>query len=139
MQKLIYGQRRIQKSRTLSNIWDGILMMMMNCFCGMVDRRKVFSLISSREHCQRSSPSRISDTPRAGLESAQNLNSGLVEWSFALVTTTTRHHGATIFPERSIQDAWQSSEYSSGLALSGGIMYESNSSFCALSSRSRDA
>ena len=39
------------------------IMMMMNCFCGMVDRRKTFSLISSRDHCQRSSPSRISDTP----------------------------------------------------------------------------
>ena len=44
-----------------------MMMMMMNCFCGMVDRRKAFSLISSQEHCQRSSPSRISDTPRAGL------------------------------------------------------------------------
>ena len=31
-------------------------------FCGMVDRRKVFSLISSRDHCERSSSSRISDT-----------------------------------------------------------------------------
>ena len=41
-------------------------MMMMNCFRGMVDRQKAFSLISSRDHCQRSSPSRISDTPRAG-------------------------------------------------------------------------
>ena len=29
-------------------------------FCGMVDQRKAFSLISSRDHCQRSSPSRIS-------------------------------------------------------------------------------
>ena len=37
--------------------------MMMNCFCGMVDRRKAFSLISSRDHCQRSSPLRISDMP----------------------------------------------------------------------------
>ena len=44
----------------------GTLMMMMNCFCGMVDQRKTFSLISSRDNCQRSSPSRISDTPRAG-------------------------------------------------------------------------
>ena len=34
-----------------------MMMMMMNCFCGMVDRRKAFSLISSRDHCQRSSPS----------------------------------------------------------------------------------
>ena len=54
----------------------GRYIMMMNCFCGMVDRRKAFSLISSRDHCQRCSPSRISDTLRAGFESAQNLNSG---------------------------------------------------------------
>ena len=49
----------------------------LNCFCGMVDRRKTFSLISSRDHSQRSLPSRISDTPRAGFEPAQNLSSGL--------------------------------------------------------------
>ena len=52
---------------------------MMICFCGMVDQRKVFSFISSLEHCQRSSPSRIFDTPRAGFEPAQNLSLGLVE------------------------------------------------------------
>ena len=34
-----------------------MMMMMMNCFCGMVDQRKAFSLISSQDHCQRSSPS----------------------------------------------------------------------------------
>ena len=56
-----------------------MMKMMMNCFCGMVGRRKAFNLISSRDHCQRSSPSRISDTPRVGLEPAQNLSSGLVE------------------------------------------------------------
>ena len=61
----------------------------LNCFCGMVDRRKMFSLISSRDHCQRSSPSRISDTPRAGFEPAQNLSSGSVEWSCAVL-----HHFA---------------------------------------------
>ena len=61
----------------------------MNCFCGMVDRRKAFSLISSLDHCQRSSPSRISDTPRAGFEPVQNLSSGFVEWSCAIVITTT--------------------------------------------------
>ena len=65
------------------------MMMMMNCFCGMVNQRKVFSLISSWDHCQRSSPSRISDTPQAGFEPAQNLSSGLVEWSCAVVITTT--------------------------------------------------
>ena len=51
-----------------------VMMMMMNCFCGMIDRRKACSLISSRDHCQRSSPSRISDTPQAGFEPAQNLS-----------------------------------------------------------------
>ena len=50
-----------------------------NLFCGMVDRLKVFSYISSRDHCQRSLPLRISDTPRAGFEPAQNLSLGLVE------------------------------------------------------------
>ena len=69
------------------------MMMMMNCFCGMVDRRKVVSLISSRDHCQRSSPSSFSDTPWAGFEPAQSLSSGLVEWSCAvLITTTPRRH-----------------------------------------------
>ena len=58
---------------------DDMMMMIMKCFCGIIDRRKGFSLISSRDHCQRSSPSRISDTPRAGFEPAQNLSSGLVE------------------------------------------------------------
>ena len=40
-----------------------IMMMMMNCFYDTVDQRKTFSLISSRDHCQRSSPLQISDTP----------------------------------------------------------------------------
>ena len=53
--------------------------LMMNCFCGTVDRRKAFNLISSRDHCQRSLPLRISDTPQAGFGPAQNLSSGLVE------------------------------------------------------------
>ena len=52
------------------------LMMMMNRFCLMVDRRKAFNLISSRDRCQRFSPSRISDMPRVGFEPAQNLSSG---------------------------------------------------------------
>ena len=61
-----------------------------NCFCGMVDRRKVFSLISSRVHCQRSSPLRNSDTPGAGFEHEQNLSSGFGEWSCAVVTCFTQ-------------------------------------------------
>ena len=62
------------------------LMMMMNCFLQLVGRRKAFSLISSRDHCQRSSSSRISDTSRAGFEPVQNLSSGFV----VVITTTPR-------------------------------------------------
>ena len=79
-------------SRKNNNIMM-MMMMMMNCFCGMVDRRKVFSLISSRDHCQRSSPLRISNKTWAGFEPAQSLNSGSVEWSCAaVITTTPRRH-----------------------------------------------
>ena len=53
-------------------------LMMMNCFCGMVDRRKTFILISSWDCCRRSSPSRTSDTTPAEFEPAQNLSSGTV-------------------------------------------------------------
>ena len=67
-------------------------------FCGMVDRRKAFSLIFSRDHCQRSSPSRISDTPRAGFEPAQNLSSGFDEWSCSVVITTTPRRPFPSFP-----------------------------------------
>ena len=78
----------------IQHVWQGankclMMMMMMKCFCGMVDQRKAFVFISSWDHCQRSSPSQIPDTPRAGLEPVQNLNSGLVEWSCAVAITTT--------------------------------------------------
>ena len=45
----------------------------------MVDWQKAFGLFSSWDHCQRSSPSRISDMPQAGFEPTQNLSSGLVD------------------------------------------------------------
>ena len=64
-----------------------LLKILMNCFCGMVDRRNASSLIFSRDHCQKFSPSRISDTLQTGFEPAQNLNSGFVEWSCAVVIT----------------------------------------------------
>ena len=90
---LLHNEFNKYSSRNLLHLQ---MMMMMNCFCGMVDRRKAFSLISSRDHCQRSSPSRISDTPWAGFEPAQNLSSGLVEWSCVVVITTTpRRHYTT--------------------------------------------
>ena len=56
-----------------------MMMMMTDCFCGMVDQQEAFSLISSWDHCQRSSPSQISNTLRAGFEPAQNQSSGFVE------------------------------------------------------------
>ena len=57
-----------------------MMMMMMHCFGWWYDSTtKAASLISSRDHCQRHSLLRISDTPRAGFESAQNLSSGIVE------------------------------------------------------------
>ena len=68
----------------LKNLFDTTDLMIRNCICGMVDQR-TFSLVSSQDHCQRSSPFRISDTPRAGFERAQNLSSGFVEWSYAVV------------------------------------------------------
>ena len=60
----------------------------------LTDERR-FSFISSRDHCQRSSPSQISGTPRAGFQPAQNLSSDFVEWSCRVVITTTpRRHNA---------------------------------------------
>ena len=62
-------------------------------FCGMVNRGKASSLISSRNHCQKSSPSQISDMPRERFEPVQNLSSGFVEWSYpVMITTIPRHH-----------------------------------------------
>ena len=67
----------------------GLVMIMINCFCGMVDQQKALGLISSWDHCQRFSSSKISNTPRAGFEPKQNLSSGFIEWSCAVVITTT--------------------------------------------------
>ena len=71
----------------------------MNCFFvlffGMVDRRKVFSLISSQEHCQRSLSLQISDMPRTGFKPAQNLSSGLVRSCFVIIITLWRLPGHT--------------------------------------------
>ena len=51
----------------------------MNCFCGMVDRQKAYSLISSQDHCQGSLQAQISDMPQAQFEPVQNLGSDFVE------------------------------------------------------------
>ena len=84
-------QKSISSHNTLNNL---LIMMMMNCFCGLVDWRKAFTLISSQDHYQRSSPSWISNMPQAGFEPVQNLSSCFVEWSCAVMITTTpwRHY-----------------------------------------------
>ena len=71
----------ISGSSTFLNIMMMMMMMMMimNCFYCMVNQRKAFNVISSRVRCQKYSPSRISDTPRAEFEPAQSLSSGFVE------------------------------------------------------------
>ena len=74
------------------NMMMMMMMMMMNCFRGMVDWQKEFSLISSQDHRQRSSPSQISDMLQAGFEPAQNLSLGFVEWRCVVVITTTQWH-----------------------------------------------
>ena len=78
---------------------DFMAMMMMNFFCGMVDRHNPFSFISSWDQvCQLEILTiENSGTPRAGFEPEQNLSPGLVEWSCAVVITTTLQcHGAMI-------------------------------------------
>ena len=71
-----------------------MMMMMMNSFCRMVEQKKVLSLISSRDHCQRFSPSQILDMPQAGFEPVRNMSSGFVEENCAVVITTKprSHH-----------------------------------------------
>ena len=59
----------------------------------MFDRQKAFSFSSSRNHCQRSIPSRISNTPRTGFKPAQNLSSGFLEWSCAVVISKGEQWG----------------------------------------------
>ena len=68
-----------------------MIMIMIIFFFGMFVQRKMVSLISCRDHCNRSSPSWISNTPLASSERVQNLSPGLVEWSCATVLTTTLH------------------------------------------------
>ena len=66
-----------------------MMMMMNNFFCGMVDRQKAFSLISSQDDFQRASLLQTSNTPGAGFKPPQNQNSDFDEWNYAVVMTTT--------------------------------------------------
>ena len=44
------------------------IMMMINCFCGIVDQLKVIIRIFNWDHCQSFSPSETSNTLQAGFE-----------------------------------------------------------------------
>ena len=87
-------EKRIVKLNLLTDI--DMVLMVEKCFEGRIchaihryvkadddDDNELFlrygCLISSRDHCQRSSLWRISDTQRARFEPAQNLSSGVVE------------------------------------------------------------
>ena len=67
---------------------EWLMVTMMNCFCGMVDRRKRFSLISNRDYCKKSLPSWISNTPWADLNLCRNwvqaLLNEVVQWWWPL-------------------------------------------------------
>ena len=65
------------------------MMMTMNCFYGMVDRRSAFTpYFQPGPLSEILSIANLRHT-RAGFEPAQNLSSDFVEWSFAVVITTT--------------------------------------------------
>ena len=66
--------------------------MVRNCFFGMVDNQRVFSIVSSWNYCQKILPSPTSSMPWAGFKHAQNLISDFAEWCSAVVITTTPQH-----------------------------------------------
>ena len=63
--------------------------MMMNCFCGMVNWHKRHLALFPARIIVRDPHHSESDMPWAVFEPEQNLSSGLVEWSSAIVITTT--------------------------------------------------
>ena len=87
---LIKGDYIWIKKDTVSFHLTSMKSMMMICFCGIFDRQKPFSFTSSQDHCQRSSTSRISNTPQARFELVQTLTSDLDEWCAIVITITPR-------------------------------------------------
>ena len=72
----------------------GVEMMMMMMMMMMM------TMISSWDHCQRSLPSRISDTLWVGFEPVQNLSSGFDEWSCAVAITITPQRRMITLPHK---------------------------------------
>ena len=77
-------------------------MMMMNCFCGMVDRQKGLPKLSlfsvNTHHCQILTITNLQHI--AGFETVQNLSSGFFEESCAVndwMITTAPGHAPTIY------------------------------------------
>ena len=71
--------------------------MMVNCSCIMVDRRKSLTLFYLEPgHCQKFSPQQISNTPQAGIEPAVKLSSNFFESTYAVVITTTPPHHSSL-------------------------------------------
>ena len=108
----------------------------MDCFCGIADLRKAFSLISSQDHCQRSSLWRISDTQGAGFEPLENMSSGLAEWSCAVVITTTPQPNERfdlIITVKITKNWWNKKNESLGVSLQRffflSFLYKQNSFF----------
>ena len=87
---LLLNQRNLIKSIWLcllkygDNYSWGSSCLMKNCFCRIADWRKAFSRISSRDHCERSSPSLIYDMPQADVSlhrtRTQALLNEVVKW-----------------------------------------------------------
>ena len=58
-------------------------------FLACLTKGRCFALFPAGTNCQGSSPLQISDTLQAEFEPAENLSSGLVDWSCAVVMTAT--------------------------------------------------
>ena len=96
---IVYKKNKVLSLRAISGLTTKLIfLLMMICFWGMVDRREEFNIISIRDHFQRSSPLQISNPPLAGFETVQNLSSGFVEPSCAVLITTTPQCNFLLFP-----------------------------------------
>ena len=65
-----------------------MILLIMNCFCRMVDQQNSLSFISNRDHRQRFSSSQTSDMPWAEFEPAWNPSSDFVQKTCAVVIIT---------------------------------------------------
>lgn len=78
-QKIKFFPRKTIQTKIQFICSNEIMIMMINCFCEMVDQQKVFSLISTQDHWQTFSEPHAFDTPQVGLEPTQNLRSSFAE------------------------------------------------------------